>query len=128
MTSLKPYLIRAIYDWIIDNQQTPYLLVDSTNPNAILPMQFAEDGKLILNIRPEAVQGLSLGNTLIEFHARFSGVSTHIVTPTSAVLAIYAKENGKGMVFDPETDDDNEPDAPKPETKPTSRPTLRVVK
>jgi stringent starvation protein B len=125
MTSLKPYLIRSIYDWIIDNHLTPHLLVDAANPNAILPMQFAEDGKIVLNIRPEAVQGLSLGSELVEFNARFSGVAMHIVTPVHAVLAIYAKENGKGMIFDPEEGDD-EPALP--ETKPPSKPVLRVVK
>ncbi len=128
MTSLKPYLIRSLYDWIVDNQCTPHLLVDATNPNAILPLQFAEDGKIVLNIRPQAVHGLDLGNELIEFHTRFSGVSMHIVTPTSAVLAIYAKENGKGMVFDPENDDDGNGNTPEPEAKPPARPTLRVVK
>ncbi len=124
MTPLKPYLIRSIYEWIIDNHLTPHLLVDAENSAAILPTQFIEDGKIILNIRPQAIQGLSLGNDIIEFNARFSGNPMHIVTPISAVLAIYAKENGKGMVFDPE---ENELEPP-PETKPPARPALRVVK
>lgn len=125
MTSLKPYLIRSIYEWIIDNDLTPHLLVDAQNGNAILPQQFIEDGKIILNIRPQAIQGLSLGNDYIEFNARFSGISMHIVTPVAAVMAIYAKENGKGMVFDQEeTEGDDTP----PEKKPPSKPTLRVVK
>jgi len=125
MTSLKPYLIRSIYEWIIDNDLTPHLLVDAQNANAILPQQFIEDGKIILNIRPQAVHGLSLGNDTIEFHARFSGISMHIVTPIAAVMAIYAKENGKGMVFDQE---ENEGDNTPPEKKPPTKPTLRVVK
>ncbi len=128
MTSLKPYLIRSIYQWILDNNLTPYLLVDAENTNAILPTQFIDDGKIVLNIRPEAVEALSLGNELIEFNARFSGKSMHIIAPVVAVMALYAKENGKGMVFNPEDDDVD--DTPPPEkTPPTpNRPKLRVVK
>ncbi len=125
MTSLKPYLIRSIYEWIIDNSLTPHLLVDAENTNAILPTEFIEDGKIVLNIRPEAIQGLSLGNEEIEFNARFSGKPMHIVTPITAVLAIYAKENGKGMIFDQE---DNDGDEPPPVKKPTPKPNLRIVK
>jgi len=78
MTSLKPYLIRSIYEWIIDNNLTPHLLVDAEDTSAILPKEFIEDGKIVLNIRPEAIQGLSLGNQEIEFNARFSGKPMHI--------------------------------------------------
>lgn len=126
MTSLKPYLIRSIYEWIIDNDLTPHLLVDAENTNAILPHEFIEDGKIVLNIRPAAIQGLSLGNEEIEFNARFSGKPMHIVTPVAAVLAIYAKENGKGMIFDQEDNDGDEP--PPPVKKPAVKPNLRVVK
>ncbi|MFU8789057.1 MAG: ClpXP protease specificity-enhancing factor [Methylobacter sp.] len=126
MTSLKPYLIRSIYEWIVDNNLTPHLLVDAENTNAILPIEFIEDGKIVLNIRQEAIQGLSLGNEEIEFNARFSGKPMHIVTPVTAVLAIYAKENGKGMIFDQEDDDHDEP--PPPAKKPAAKPNLRVVK
>jgi len=125
MTSLKPYLIRSIYEWIIDNQLTPHLLVDADNSEAILPQDYIEDGKIVLNLRPEAIQGLTLGNEEIQFNARFSGTAMHIVTPTSAVLAIYAKENGKGMMFDPEEYDNETP--PPVEKKPT-KPNLRIVK
>lgn len=125
MTSLKPYLIRSIYEWIIDNQLTPHLLVDAENADAILPQDYIEDGKIVLNLRPEAIEGLILGNEDIQFNARFSGKAMHIVTPTSAVLAIYAKENGKGMMFDPEEYDNETP--PPAEKKPT-KPHLRVVK
>ena len=125
MTSLKPYLIRSIYEWIIDNDLTPYLLVDAENSHAILPQQFIEDGKIVLNIRPEAIQGLSFGNEEIQFNARFSGKPMHIVAPIAAVMAIYAKENGKGMIFDQE---DEVSETPPPENKPPTRPTLRVVK
>lgn len=125
MTPLKPYLIRSIYEWIVDNDLTPHLLVDATHPDALLPEAFIEDGKIVLNIRPAAVQGLSLGNDEIEFNARFSGRPMLIVAPISSVLAIYAKENGRGMVFDKENEehDDTPPPAPKP-----ARPQLRVVK
>ncbi|MGZ5052751.1 MAG: ClpXP protease specificity-enhancing factor [Methylobacter sp.] len=126
MTSLKPYLIRSIYEWIIDNNLTPHLLVDADNDNSVLPREFVEDGKIVLNIRPEAIQGLSLGNEEIEFNARFSGKAMHIVTPISAVLAIYAKENGKGMIFD--QDDNDGDDEPPPAKKPPAKPNLRVVK
>jgi stringent starvation protein B len=126
MTSLKPYLIRSIYEWIIDNKLTPHLLVNAEDTRAILPNEFIEDGKIVLNIRPEAIQGLSLGNDEIEFNARFSGKSMHIVTPITAVLAIYAKENGKGMIFDQEGSDGDEPQSPV--KKPTAKPTLRIVK
>jgi stringent starvation protein B len=125
MTSLKPYLIRSIYEWIIDNELTPHLLVDAENSNAVLPLQLIEDGKIVLNIRPQAIQGLILGNNEIQFSARFSGKPMNIVAPVAAVLAIYAKENGKGMIFDQE---DEKPENTPPETKPPTRPTLRVVK
>jgi stringent starvation protein B len=126
MTSLKPYLIRSIYEWITDNDLTPYLLVDAENSDAILPQQFIEDGKIVLNIRPEAVQGLTLGNEEIQFNARFSGKPMHIVTPIVAVMAIYAKENGKGMIFDQENEESDK--TPPPENKPPARPILRIVK
>ncbi len=116
MTPLKPYLIRSIYEWIIDNQLTPHLLVDAENPDAVLPTDFIENGKIVLNMRPEAIQDLLLGNNEIQFHARFSGESIQIITPTTAVLAIYAKENGKGMVFDPEEPDNDTSPLP-PEKK-----------
>ncbi|NOT11375.1 MAG: ClpXP protease specificity-enhancing factor [Methylococcaceae bacterium] len=126
MTSLKPYLIRSIYEWIVDNRLTPYLLVDAENPEACLPQDFIEDKKIVLNIRPEAIQGLSLGNEDIQFNARFSGKPMHIVAPIAAVMAIYAKENGKGMVFD--ADDNEGGDETPPEHRPPTKPVLRVVK
>ena len=124
MTSLKPYLIRSIYEWILDNELTPHLLVDAEAADAILPLEFVEDGKIVLNVRPEAIQGLTMGNEEIEFNARFSGKPMHILVPVKGVMAIYARENGKGMIFDQE---DNEGDEPPPEKTP-ARPRLRVVK
>jgi stringent starvation protein B len=127
MSPLKPYLIRSIYDWIVDNDLTPYLLVNAEYKGAIVPQQFIENGQIILNVRPQAIHGLSLGNDEVVFNARFSGNPMRIIVPTPAVLAIYAKENGRGMVFDAEElpEEDNTP--PTPPEKP-SRPSLRVVK
>jgi stringent starvation protein B len=128
MTSLKPYLIRSIYEWILDNSLTPHLLVDAEDSDAILPKDFIEEGKIVLNIRPEAIQGLTLGNEEIQFNARFSGKAMHIITPINAVLAIYAKENGKGMIFDQDEQDDETPPPSPPEKKAHPKPQLRVVK
>lgn len=128
MTPLKPYLIRSIYEWIIDNDLTPHLLVNAEHPGVILPNDYIEDGRIVLNMRPAAIQGLALGNDEIEFNARFSGKAMHIVAPIPAVLAIYAKENGRGMIFDPEDYEDDTP-SPEPETPPPrKRPQLKVVK
>ena len=126
MTPLKPYLIRSIYEWIVDNQLTPHLLVNAEYPGVVLPNDFIEDGRIVLNIRPEAIQGLMLGNEEIQFNARFAGKAMRIKAPTKAVLAIYAKENGKGMIFDPEVAEDETP-PPQPE-RTAQKPQLRVVK
>lgn len=128
MTPLKPYLIRSIYEWILDNDLTPHLLVNAEHPGVSLPNDYIEEGRIVLNMRPAAIQGLVLGNDDIEFNARFSGKAMHIVAPIPAVLAIYAKENGRGMIFDPdEHDEDTQP--PEPESPPPrKRPQLKVVK
>lgn len=125
MTPLKPYLIRAVYEWIVDNDLTPHLLVNADNNKGILPVDYIEDGKIVLNIRPQAVEALSLGNDLIEFNARFSGKPMGISASVNAVMAIYAKENGKGLVFDQES---NDGDVTPPEQPTPSKPSLRVVK
>ncbi len=127
MTELKPYLIRSIYEWIVDNDLTPYLQVNANHHAAVLPMQFVEDGKIILNLRPLAVEALCLGNEAIEFNTRFSGKSTYINAPVSAVMAIYAKENGRGMVFDIDDSQNDIPPTPSEPPKKT-KPTLRVLK
>jgi stringent starvation protein B len=129
MTPLKPYLIRSIYEWIVENDCTPHLLIDATNKHAVLPVQFIEDGKIVLNVRPAAVDSLSLDNDEISFNARFGGRPMHIIAPVKAVLAIYAKENGKGMVFDAELGDEgDDDDASPPDKTPPTKPSLRVVK
>jgi len=99
MTSSRPYLIRALYEWIVDNGLTPHLLVDATRPGVEVPQAYVDDGRIVLNIAPLAVHGLALGNERIEFDARFRGVPHHVVVPPAAVLAIYARENGQGMLF-----------------------------
>ena len=133
MTSSQPYLIRAIYDWIIDNDFTPYLLVNAENDYAMIPREYVEDGKIVLNINPSAISDLQLGNDYIMFNARFSGKAMEVSVPVVAVLAIYARENGQGMMFDeknnslpPTPPEDNPPPSDKP--KKPQKPQLKVVK
>ncbi len=128
---MKPYLIRGIYEWIADNQWTAYLLVDAEQEASNVPIQHVNDGKIILNIQNEAVQQLSLGNEYIEFNARFGGSPMQVSFLVDAVLGIYAKENGQGMVFEANNNNgDNIPPDPSPtppQEKP-KRPNLRIVK
>ncbi len=126
MTPSRPYLIRALYEWILDNGMTPYLLVDVANEAVVVPTQYVENGRIVLNINPSAVQNLQMGNELIELDARFSGQPMHVSVPVMSVIAIYARENGKGMVFTEEGDGGDEP--PPPEKEESKRPALRVVK
>ncbi len=126
MTPSRPYLIRALYEWILDNGMTPYVLVDVTSDEVIVPQQYVENGRIVLNVNPSAVQNLQLGNELLELDARFSGQPMHVSVPVMSVMAIYARENGKGMVFT-EEDGGGEP-PPEPEKEETKRPALRVVK
>ena len=105
MTSTRPYLLRALYEWIVDNDLTPHILVDTSGADVEVPEQHIDENKIILNINPSAVQDFEIGNEYLGFSARFNGKPEHILTPVSAVLAIYAKENGQGMMFadeDPE--------------------------
>lgn len=102
MTSNRPYLLRAIYDWISDNGFTPYILVDADHPGVRVPASAAREGKVVLNIAMRAVDNLELGNERIRCKARFGGVSQALDVPVSAVQAIYAQENGQGMMFPPE--------------------------
>jgi len=135
MTSNRPYMIRALYEWITDNRMTPHLLVDATHPQAVVPARFIQDGKVVLNISPTAVRALVLGNGDIEFGARFGGVAMEVRVPVGAVLGVYARENGHGILFpgdEPWVDDveemgetEDELTAPEPLRK---RPVLKVVK
>lgn len=130
MTSSRPYLLRAIYEWIVDNGLTPYMLVNAEYPDVQVPVEHVNDGKIILNVAPEAVQSFDLGATDVSFNARFGGRPMNLFFPVSAVLAIYARENGRGMVFD-DSDDGPPPSPPEPRKGPAEKsgqPTLRVVK
>lgn len=102
MTSNKPYLLRAVYDWIVDNQLTPYILVNAEYPGVQVPLDHVNAGKIILNISPQACRGLHLENDRIVFTAQFSGETLQIFVVPGSVLAIYAKENGRGMEFEEE--------------------------
>lgn len=130
MNSSKPYLIRALYEWIVDNDTTPYLLVDAMHNDVVVPTEYVQDGKIILNISPGSIRDLNLGNDYIAFSARFSGQSMDLYIPVVSVLAIYAKENGQGMMFEA---DENEPPpaSPSPESDDSGkseRPRLKIVK
>lgn len=129
MTSNRPYLIRALYEWLVDNGKTPYLMVNAEYQGAVVPMQFVENGRIILNVDPSAVSGLELGNDWISFSARFRGTEEEILIPPGAVMGIYAKENGQGMLFpEEEVDSDSEPEDDPDPKPPSSRPALKVVK
>lgn len=99
LTSSRPHLIRAIYDWLLENDLTPYALVDARWPGVEVPPRVVKDGQVVLNLAPRAVAHLQLGRERITFLARFNGVSTAVSVPVAAVLALYARENGQGMMF-----------------------------
>lgn len=123
MNSSRPYIIRALYEWIVDNGCTPYLLVDANFERVQVPAEYVENGKIVLNVSPTAVRELALGNEDISFSARFGGNSRSLHFPVQAVLAVYARENGKGMMF---SDDDGMQPPPVPPA--TRKPSLKVVK
>ena len=141
MTSSRPYIARALYDWILDNNCTPYILVDANREGVVVPSEYVKDGQIVLNISPAAVRALDIGNDVLSFDGRFGGRALTIFVPFEALMAIYARENGQGMVFEveptpiveetevvesvsQETESLSEPPRPK---KP-GRPTLKVVK
>jgi stringent starvation protein B len=137
MTSNQPYLLRAFYEWIVDNNLTPYLVVDANVAGTQVPQEHVLDGQIVLNVSPSSTGKLQLGNVEITFDARFGGVPRNLVVPCKAVLAIYAKENGAGTVFTAE-DGFDEQEAPQltsvesssetSDTPKKSKPTLTVVK
>ncbi len=127
MTSNKPYLIRAIYDWIVDNDCTPYVLVTVEHGGVEVPTGFVQNGKIVFNVSSTACRGLHLGNERIVFSARFSGESLQVSFVPQAVLAIYAKENGKGMEF-PEEPGPYEEVILTAKPKARARPVLSLVK
>jgi len=136
MNSSRPYLVRALYEWIVDNDCTPHLLVDVEYPGVQVPAGFASDGQIVLNVAPSAVRHLQMDNAAISFESRFGGVPHSLHVPAAAVMAIYARENGQGMVFEIEPPSDDTPDdgacapdagaAPRPAS--AGRPSLKVVK
>jgi len=99
MLTSRPYLARALYEWLLDNDQTPYIVVDAGKAGVRVPQQFVQNGQIVLNIAPAAVRDLAIDNGAITFGARFSGQPMQVVVPTDALIAIYARENGVGMVF-----------------------------
>ena len=101
-SSNKPYMLRAVYEWIIDNDATPYLLIDANQDSVCVPQQHIQNGQIVLNVEPSAIQNWFSDNDAISFSARFSGKAMNIFIPMTALLAIYAQENGLGMAFPPE--------------------------
>lgn len=136
MTPNQPYLLRAFYEWIVDNNLTPYIVVDANYPGTQVPQEFVQEGQIVLNVSPSSTGKLSLGLDAVTFEARFGGVPRTLLIPSAAVLAIYAKENGAGTVFTIEeniessdmgdiNDVETAPESPKPKK---GKPTLTVVK
>ena len=123
MTSSRPYLLRAVHEWIADNGLTPQIVVDAQHEQARVPTAYVRDGKIVLNVSSTAVRGLRLGNERVEFSARFGGTPFDVFVPIGAVLAIMARENGTGMSFP-----DAGGDRPPPPPQPRRRPSLKVVK
>ncbi len=129
MTSSKPYMLRALYEWIVDNNCTPHIVVDAHTSGVSVPQEYVnKNGEIVLNIAPGAVQELDLDNDATSFSARFAGVSHQIYVPNVAILGIYARENGRGMMFDLEPEPEPEPPDPDDLEPSLKRPSLRVVK
>lgn len=138
MTSSRPYLIRALYEWITDNRCTPYILVDATARDVSVPRDYVNpDGQIVLNVSPSAVVDFMIDDSKLSFRARFGGVPTDIFVPSDAIMGIYAKENQQGMIFGHPESSGFDPDDPSPGGKkdlkdkpelPKSRPSLKVVK
>ena len=113
----RPYLLRAYYDWLVDNSFTPYLVVDAPYLGVNVPVEYVKDGPIVLNLSANATGNLQLTNDFIQFNARFKGVSRELYIPMGAALAIYARENGDGVMFEPEEVYDelnSEPDTEQP--------------
>ncbi|MFE1814695.1 ClpXP protease specificity-enhancing factor [Metapseudomonas otitidis] len=136
MKSSRPYLVRALYEWIVDNDCTPHLLVNAEHAGVRVPPGYASDGQIVLNVSPSAVRHLHMDNEAVSFEGRFGGVAHSLYIPSAAVMAIYARENGQGMVFDLESPVMDEGDGPEDDGpsgdgaggRPAGRPSLKVVK
>ncbi len=125
MFSNKPYLITAFYNWIVDNGCTPYLMVNAQRERVQVPEEFVRNGEIVFNLKPEAVRDLDLGKRTISFRATFGGVEQELIVPVVAVKAIYAMENGEGMMFDTDESEDDMP--PEEGGKSKGAPFLRVL-
>jgi stringent starvation protein B len=133
--SRRPYLLRAMHEWISDSNQTPHIVVDASIEGVEVPRQYVQGGKIILNVSSNATSMLSLGNEVVRFRARFGAATYDVSVPIVAVLGIYARETGQGMIFS-EADTSPQPPAPPSEPAPTttpgegkrSKPTLKVIK
>lgn len=127
--STRPYLIRALHEWAMDSGLTPQIAVDATQAGVQVPHSYVRDGQIVLNVHPQAVHQLELGNDTITFFARFGGQSEPVVVPVRAVLAIFARENGRGVQFPPEEASAEPPPETGPEAPaPKKGPRLKVIK
>jgi stringent starvation protein B len=132
--SRRPYLLRALHEWISDSNCTPHIVVDAGVAGVEVPRQYVQDGKIVLNVSWSATGQLQMGNDELNFNGRFGGASMHVRIPIVAVLAIYARETGQGMIFSEDTEQPPEgPQSPQPEPRPpkdggAGRPKLKVVK
>lgn len=141
MNSSRPYLVRALYEWIVDNECTPHLLVTTEHPQVQVPKGYDSDGQIVLNVSPTAIRHLHMDNKAVSFEGSFGGINHSLFVPVEAIMGIYARENGQGMVFElepvleeeldePESEQegsDDEPTPPQP-PRPTGKPSLKVVK
>lgn len=114
MTSNRPYLVRAFYEWIVDNQLTPHLIVNAFYPGVEVPQEYVSDGQVVLNLVPRAITNLVMSNQVVTFSTRFGGVPSDIRLPVPSIMGVYARENGRGMIFDTEEDSGPEPSGPTP--------------
>jgi len=126
--SMKPYLLRAVHQWCTDSGFTPYLAVSVQGDRIRVPMEYVKDNEIVLNIGYNATRDLMLENDYITFSARFNGISQDIVVPLGNVIALFARENGMGMNFDPEITPDEPPPQSENDQRPKGRPKLQVVK
>lgn len=128
MTPSRPYLLRALHNWILDNKMTPHIVINANYKGAVVPREHVENGQIILCIAPQSIDGLEMKNDHISFAAKFSGVKRDIYLPIMSVTAIYAEENRKGMVFADEvyetSDDEGEDESSKDKS---NRPKLKIV-
>ncbi|AKM48842.1 MULTISPECIES: ClpXP protease specificity-enhancing factor [Edwardsiella] len=126
MSPRRPFLLRAFYDWLLDNQLTPHLVVDVHCADVMVPMEYARDGQIVLNIAPRAVGGLELADDAVRFNARFGGVPRQVYVPMAAVMAIYARENGAGTMFEPEAAYDQDGDETRAEME-SDEPAMTLI-